>query len=308
MKPQTRVAAPSRTPNTIAQVNSIGLIYGAFGSGKTYLTSTVHDVVENMDKSTMDIPEGYEVINASLFINAEKGDLTIPKKYKNVIVKNVSSWSDICSVYDFIKLHVELSNKNNFSKLYDLQTKFLGAKAKDLKILFVFKAIIYDSLTEIQTFCVNKLKGITSQTRLDDSLGKLSFNDWSEVLDKMSMLLRYHRDHVPIIKVFVAQCKTDVATKTVGGVERNEYSYSIQLQGQSKDLVAGIFDYVGYYTLKATEKGNERRLWLSPVGPFVAKNRFEGFDAAYISNPCMKDLLKYSLEDDKPKVSARFVF
>lgn len=286
----------------IAQSSSIGLVYGEYGVGKTYLSGTVQEVVRLMEVPELELPEGWQVIQTTLFVNAEKGDLGLPKEYHDIVVKSVSDWDGICKTYDFMKNHCAAAEKLNTTKLIQLQEKYLGKAATEMKILFIFKAIVFDSLTEIQKLCINDIRSIDETTGLDDDLTGMRIQDWGTALDKILMLIRYYRDFIPITKVFIVQTLTETD-------DRGKNFYRPSLQGQARDLIIGYFDWCGYYTMMVDKNGKAaRRLYLSPVGPFKAKNRFESFEGSSIDDPRMKDILKYKIKVEQETTNRRFSF
>ena len=98
---------------------------------------------------------------------------------------------------------------------------------------------------------------------------------------------------LPIHKIFIVQVAEDQDDK-------KKRFFTPALQGQAKASILGFFDFVGYYKIEQiTEQGTLRRLYLSPIGPFKAKHRFEGFDKHWIDQPTMKKVL--AARELKPK-------
>lgn len=286
----------------IAQLSSIGLVYGEYGVGKTYLSGTVQEVVRQMEEPVLDLPEGWTILQTTLFINAEKGDLGLPKEYLDIVVKNISDWDGICKTYDFMKIHCKMVEKLDTHKLIQVQEKYLGKKATEMKTLFIFKAIVFDSLTEIQKLCINSIRNIDETTGLDDDMSLMRIQDWGTALDKLLMLIRYFRDYIPITKVFIVQTLTEMD-------DRGKNFYRPSLQGQARELILGFFDWCGYYTMNiAKDITVTRRLYLSPIGPFKAKHRFEDFEGTSIDNPRMKDILKYKIKVEQATENRRLSF
>lgn len=276
------------TDKSIPGITSNGLIYGDFGTGKTYLGGTVQGVVRVMDIPQATLPEGWTIENRTILANAEIGDEGLPAMYTDIIIKRITNYKEYCRLFDFLKLHHKYLSEGNFAKLIELQLAYFGPKVKDLKTLFIIRAVIVDSLTEVQKYCVYDIRGINDNVKLDEEFDMMRIQDWGDALEKILLMIRKFRS-LPMIKIFISQQQEDQDDK-------GRLFYRPALQGQAKLSILGFFDYAGYYTMKVTEGKVDRKLYLMPVGPFKAKNRFEEFTGAFMDNPTMSDILKYTIK------------
>jgi hypothetical protein len=114
---------------------------------------------------------------------------------------------------------------------------------------------------------------------------------WGTALEMILLMVRNFRA-LPLYKIFIIQQMEDQD-------EKKKMFYRPALQGQAKSSILGFFDFVGYYAMQVKEDSVLRRLFLSPVGPWKAKHRFENFKGHFIDNPTMMDIVKYKLAPEE---------
>lgn len=264
----------------------IGAIYGDFGTGKTYLAGTIDEVVQDMNENKaipFTVPSGLKVSYATLFANAEKGEDGLPTNAAKIIIKDIFTYKDFSRLYDFLKLHCRYKKDGNVEKLIKLQNAYLEVDISEINELFLFEAVIVDSLTEIQKYCVYQLIGLDMDSKLDEVPEYMQMRDWGSALEMVLLMVRNFRS-LPLYKIFIVQ-------QTEDQDEKKKRYFTPMLQGQAKASILGFFDFVGYYKIEQiTEQGVLRRLYLSPIGPFKAKHRFEGFKHHWIDQPTMKKI------------------
>jgi len=270
--------------------NFIGAIYGDFGSGKTYLAGTIEEVVQkqNVDEPTALIPpDGMTIRFATLFANAEQGDEGLPVEFTEIIIKDIYTYKDFSHMYDFLKLHCRYVAAQDMKSLVTIQSKYFGIPEDQMTEIWIFRAVIIDSLTEIQKYCVYQLIGLSQDTKLDEEPDYMQMRQWGTALEMVLLMIRNFRA-LPMYKIFIIQQMEDTDDK-------KKLFFRPALQGQAKSSILGFFDFVGYYNMAVKEDSILRRLFLLPVGPFKAKHRFESFKYNSIDNPRMADLVKHKL-------------
>ena len=263
------------------------LIKGAKRVGKTYLAGTIDDVIQEMNETkpiNLDLPPGITASYTTLYANAEKGEDGLPSHADNIIIKDIFTYEDFARLYDFLKLHCRYKEANDVTSLIKLQNAYFKTDINEIGELFLFEAVIIDSLTEVQKYCVYKLMGLDMDSKLDEVPDYMQMRDWGSALEMILLMVRNFRA-LPIHKIFIVQVAEDQD-------EKKKRFFTPALQGQAKASILGFFDFVGYYKIEQiTEQGTLRRLYLSPIGPFKAKHRFEGFNKHWIDQPTMKKVL-----------------
>lgn len=264
-----------------------GAIYGDYGIGKTYLTGTMDEVVQELNETNpikADLPAGIKARYATLFVNAEQGEDGLPESCPDIIIKDIYTYKDFGRLYDFLKLHVKFKKVNDYQSLIKLQESYFGVPMEEVgNELWVFEAVIIDSLTEVQKFCVYQLMGLSLDSKLDEEPEYMQQRQWGTALEMILLMVRNFRA-LPLYTIFIIQQMEDQD-------ERKKLFYRPALQGQAKSSILGFFDFVGYYAMQVGQDTTLRRLFLSPVGPFKAKHRFEKFKGHYIDNPTMRAIL-----------------
>jgi len=279
---QAKSAKPSRRRKRNDKTNSDdwlnGAIYADFGVGKTYLVGTCELV-----------PEMKEV----LFLNVDFGSKGLPENFEGDIY-DIRSYSELANAYEFAKSYVIARDSDNVQKMRELEARLFEEDIENIGEPKRYRTIIIDDLSDVQRLNKYQLLGIDlATTKLDEIPEYMKMRDWGSTLEMILQMLSGFRA-LKMHTLFVITVADDEDDK-------KKKFYRPALQGQAKSEILGYFDFVGYYTMivpQATNKAGAlmaegdvlRRLYLAPVGPFKAKNRFAKLKGFWLDNPTMKDI------------------
>lgn len=256
------------------------MFYGDYGVGKTFLAGTAAEVPSMGDV---------------LLLNAESGDLTLDTSDKHGFEKidsvTVSSFTQVANVYDFLKVHCDYrDNPAKIPELKALQARLTGVEVESIADEDVkrYRTVIIDSLTEVEVYCMNQLLGINDKTGLQDETQSAEWAEYKKQFHMIQRLIRAYRDlPIHVIITCARQYNQDEQKKMIFGPN---------LTGKLSGAVQGFMDIVGYLVLgqaEATGKDTTipRRMFVTPIGRYAAKNRFSSFKGAHFDNPTMKSIL-----------------
>lgn len=277
------------------------LVYGDYGSGKTWLTSTSVAVREMQDV---------------LMIDAEAGDMTLLDDtssidFAAIETVRVRNFKQVAHVQEFLKTHCRLREEAEdfenllkgeaVDKLRELEALFKGIDPSDIEKPKRYRTVIIDSLTEVESYCMYQLLGVTELTRLDEEVASAEWSEYKKNHSMIQRLVRGFRD-LPMHVLFT--CASQYSQD-----ETKRMLYSPALTGKLSRQIQGFMDVVGYLqtgTAESEEAPIPRRLYVQPVKGrrFAAKCRFSSFKGSYFENATMSTILKtvgLSLATSKPK-------
>lgn len=243
------------------------LIYGAFGVGKTTLAASASEVPKMQD---------------TLLLNCEAGDLSIAESNMDVISAN--NFPVAARVYEYLKRHCQLRDDGDVDSLKQLQSRLTGVPIEEIVEPKRYRTVIVDSLSELETFSMYSILGITDATALDQETAVAEWADFRRNFNAIQRLVRAFRD-LPMHVIFTCaqQYQQD---------EVKHMLYMPLLTGKLSSQIQGFVDVVGYLLVQNVEGVVVRRLYVQPIGRFDAKCRFPKFKDPYFENPTIVNMLK----------------
>lgn len=243
------------------------LIYGAFGVGKTTLAASASLVKEMQNV---------------LLLNCEAGDLSIADT--NIDAVRIRNFPIAARVHEFLKLHCQLWASNETERLKEVQAKVFDIDISKIKTPKHYRTVIVDSLSELETFSMYSILGITDRMSLDQETTVAEWADFRKNFNAIQRLVRAFRD-LPMNVIFI--CSQQYTQD-----EQKRMAYMPLLTGKLSSQVQGFVDVVGFLQLQNLEGNPLRRLYVQPIGRFDAKCRFPKFKEPYFEQPTIGNMLK----------------
>jgi hypothetical protein len=277
--PQSAVAAaPQKAAFQIKPLHSVAQskklkiwIYGKYGSGKTTLAGSAVDVPKMRDVLLISIESG----EMSLF------DSPTAKLTKDIDVINITKFAELQAIRDFLIAHVLFRNQGALDKLRALQDRVIEWDGR----LRQYQTVIIDSLTELDSACMQELLGIHNGFNFAGEMPAAEFKEYKQNFNKMQMLVRQFRDlDMNVILISATSWEKD---------ETQAFHYTPTQTGKLSNAIQGFVDVVGFLsTGTATEQAAApRRLYVEPLsGKFDAKSRLSR--KPFFDNPTMFAILQ----------------
>lgn len=255
------------------------LVYGNYGCGKTFLTSTA-----------VSVPEMRDV----LLIDAEAGDMTLMGEskihnFEDINTIRVKDFKQVARVQEFLRIHCKLRDEGDTGGLRDLEARLKGVEPDEIDEPRKYYTVIIDSLAEVEAYCLNQLLGVSELTRLDE---EAIAAEWSEYKKNRTMILRLVRGFRDLPMHVLITCPAQYQQD-----ETKRMLWSLSLTGKLSSQVQGAMDVVGFLTTLQPETENApipRRLYVQPIkgNKFDAKCRFSSFKGSHFDNPTMGTILE----------------
>lgn len=305
-KPSSPILSPSATQATtvvpkgpaflIRQVSTDSrwlkmLVYGGYGAGKTRLAG-----------SAVLVPQMRDV----LMIDAESGELTLAtikdaawgdavSSYIDSV--RVTSFKELARVQEFLKAHCtfrDLPPEEGNPKLKALEERLMGDQYDPDKPARRYYTCMIDSLTEVETYSMYQLLGITDKTRLDEEAME---SGWPEFRKNQTQILRTIRAFRDLPMNILMTAASDYSQD-----EQKRFAHKPALTGKLAKQCQGFMDIVGFLAIVQGADGSEvRRMMVKPSPRWDAKCRFSSFKDAYYEDPTMKSILQSVGLLDVPK-------
>ncbi len=240
------------------------MVYGNYGSGKTLLAATSAMVEQMKDV---------------IIISAESGDMTLKNdEFDDIDTIKCTNFKQVSAIVDFLRNHCTAREAGDIAKLQQLELMYRGETSDNPK---QYKTVIVDSVTEVESYSLYHLLGITERTSIIEDVASAEFKEYKQNNIAMKRLLRSFRD-LPMHVMFI--CSEQYVQD-----ENKRKTYSPALTGKLSSQIQGFMDLVGWITVLEKQKDGTqpRRLHIQPDprGRYDAKNRFPGYKETYIDIP-----------------------
>lgn len=279
------VASPNVPPFEIQSLTNADrwiklLVYGGYGAGKTRLCGTAARV-----KGMRDI----------LCVNAEAGDLTIQTEVEvlseedksHIDTIRVANFRQFSRVQEFLKVHCtfrDMPFDEGEPKLKALEARLFPSRDPNLPARR-YNTVIIDSATEIETYCMYQLLGITDNQRIDDDTAAPEWAEYKKNNAQMLRAIRAYRDLKMNLLITAAAAYVQD--------ENKRFIYAPALTGKLAKQVQGFMDVVGFiHVTAAAEGGKVHRMLAHPTPRVDAKCRFSNFKQPHWDNPTIESILK----------------
>ncbi len=254
------------------------LVYGGYGVGKTFLSGTSVDVRK---------------MNDILLIDAESGDLTLEDvgdktdfDFGKIDSIRITDYKQLARVHEFLKIHCMLRDKGDKESIQKLITKESELKGMKVKKPRLYRTVIIDSLTEVETYCMYQLLGIEETTKLDE---EVATPEWTEYKRNHSMVQRMVRSFRDLPMHIIMTCAQQYTQD-----DQKRMLYTPALTGKLASQIQGFMDMVGYLQVGSPRDDGTipRRLHVQPTGKFAAKCRFSSFKGSHFDDPTIESILE----------------
>ena len=241
------------------------LVYGKYGSGKTFWAGTAADVPALRDV---------------LYLDFEGGYMTLANRPDHIVRVAVSNFAHLNFWKDYLIRHCQLRDAGDIEGMAAMQS---ARFEEDFEQPYQFNTVIIDSLSEANKVLMSQILGIDpTHTDLDSAVENATFEHWGQAAQRIQLLIRAFRA-IPINVIFICSEKEKED-------ERKQIRIQPNLAGQLANDVQGFLDVVGYLaTAPGKDGGIYRRLYMTPgaIGgsSFNAKHRFAGQNVAFLDEP-----------------------
>lgn len=233
------------------------------------------------------------------FIDAEGGMATIEQtdliEHKERIFSvRATKYKTVAEIHDWLKAHCFARDSKNVEMLRKLESSATGVPPEEIENPRIFKTVVLDSLSEIETYSNYVVLGIDEDDFFQEDMPVSGWPEFRKNLESVKLLCRAFRD-LPMHTIFtcVSTYKQD---------DRKRMNHMPFLTGQLARAVQGFVGMVGFLVTDSPKQDGQkiidgpRRLFVQPIqtpgGNFQAKNRYAKFKGAFIDNPTMANILQ----------------
>lgn len=232
-----------------------------------------------------------------LLIDAESGELTLATidepewgTYVSEYIDSVPvrTFKELARVHEFLKVHCRYRDQDTpegDAQLKLLERKLMGDQYDDERPPRKYYTAIIDSLTEVETYSMYQLLGITDRTRIDE---ESMDQGWPEFRKNQTQILRMIRAFRDLPMNIIMTGASEYAQN-----DSKKFVYKPALTGKLAKQCQGFMDIVGFLAIVNNTDGKEvRRMFVKPSERWDAKCRFSSFKEPYWDDPTLKSVLQ----------------